>query len=112
MSSSHGLSGYGAQWVICDIGYPSYSVCTATSNRLGGMRVVEESLVFDTKRLFRAFWSSFESRALRRVCERGGELIERISYELNGGAKHCRERYIRVVAITVITSEGNKEIYV
>jgi len=44
--------------------------------------------------------------------ERGEELIGRISYVLEGGAKYCRERYIRVVAIAVMTSEGNTNICV
>jgi hypothetical protein len=65
MSSWRGLWGYGPQWFICDIEYSSYVVCTETSNRLGGMRTTEGFLVFDIKRLFRVFWSSFESGPLR-----------------------------------------------
>jgi hypothetical protein len=65
MSSSRRLSGFGPQCSICDIGYSSYAVCTETSNWLGGIRTTEGFLVFDTKRLFRVVWSSFEPGALR-----------------------------------------------
>jgi hypothetical protein len=66
MSTPRGFSGYGSQWFICDIGYSSDAVCTDTSNRLEGMCMMEAFLVFDTKRLFLVFWSSFEFGALRR----------------------------------------------